>query len=158
MWWGLGGTKSLVEEPQTQEEKFSLPYLRSLYTRLLENKNVTSSNQAMVIETLRVLSELTVFGDNNHQVLFDFFCEKNMIALFLEIMRPGGIGPNGKPLPASSYTHAAATASLPSCPVPVIIQILQTMGILCQCVKNETSLYYILSNNYYNEDNVLLCM
>ena len=151
MWWGLGGTKSLVEEPSTLEEKFSLPYLRSLYARLLENKTVTSSNQAMVIETLRVLSELTVFGDNNNQILFDFFCEKNMIALFLEIMRPGGIGPNGKPLPASSYTHAAATASLPSCPVPVIIQILQTMGILCQCVKNETSLYYILSNNYINE-------
>ena len=151
MWWGLGGTKSLVEEPQTLEEKFSLPYLRSLYTRLLENKTVNSSNQAMVIETLRVLSELTVFGDNNNQLLFDFFCEKNMIALFLEIMRPGGIGPNGKPLPASSYTHAAAAASLPSCPIPVMIQILQTMGILCQCVKNETSLYYILSNNYINE-------
>ena len=36
-------------------------------------------------------------------------------------------------------------------PHPVLIQILQTMGILCQCVKNDTSLYYILSNNYINE-------
>ena len=30
-------------------------------------------------------------------------------------------------------------------------QILQTLSILINCVKNETSLYYLLSNNYINE-------
>jgi len=64
---------------------------------------------------------------------YSFFCEKNMLSLFLDIMRPGGKG------------------SAVQAPVPVLIQILQTMGILCQCVKNDTSLYYILSNNYINE-------
>ena len=54
-----------------------------------------------------------------------------MLALFLDIMNP-------------RETCAVV-------PPPVLIQILQTMGILCQCVKNDTSLYYILSNNYINE-------
>ena len=31
------------------------------------------------------------------------------------------------------------------------IQILQTLSILCQCVRNNTSIYYLLSNNYINE-------
>lgn len=51
-----------------------------------------------------------------------------MLSLFLEIMR----SPKG-------------------CPNKVHIQILQTLGILCQSVRNETSLYYLLSNNYINE-------
>jgi hypothetical protein len=33
----------------------------------------------------------------------------------------------------------------------VNIQILQTLSILCQCVRNNTSIYYLLSNNYINE-------
>ena len=55
-----------------------------------------------------------------------------MLALFLDIMH------NAKEKSSAVF-------------VPVLIQILQTMSILCQCVKNDTSLYYILSNNYINE-------
>lgn len=33
----------------------------------------------------------------------------------------------------------------------VLIQILQTLSILCQSVRNTTSMYYLLSNNYVNE-------
>ena len=62
---------SLVLEPATLEEKFSIPYLRTLHQRLVENKVVTSQNQAMVIETLRVLSEMVIFGDNNYELLFE---------------------------------------------------------------------------------------
>ena len=35
--------------------------------------------------------------------------------------------------------------------MPVLIQILQTLSILVNCVRNDTSLYYLLSNNYINE-------
>jgi len=51
-----------------------------------------------------------------------------MLALFLELMSHGG-----------------------GCPVEVHVQILQTLGILVNCVKNDTSLYYLLSNNYIND-------
>lgn len=51
-----------------------------------------------------------------------------MLALFLEIMR----SPEG-------------------CPTQVLMQILQTLSILCQSVRNTTSMYYLLSNNYIND-------
>ena len=58
-------------EPTNLEDKFSIPYLRSLHQRLLENKVINAQNQSMVIETLRVLSEMVVFGDNNYELLFE---------------------------------------------------------------------------------------
>ncbi len=71
---------------------------------------------------------MVVYGDNKSELLFDFFCEKNMLSLFLEIMWTEG-----------------------GCPPVVHIQILQTLSILINCVRNDTSLYYLLSNNYINE-------
>lgn len=73
---------------------------------------------------------MVVYGDNKSELLFDFFCEKNMLSLFLEIMWAEGKG---------------------TCPSIVHVQILQTLSILINCVKNNTSLYYLLSNNYINE-------
>lgn len=70
---------------------------------------------------------MVVYGDNKSDILFDFFCEKNMLSLFLEIMW------------------------VDNCPNTIHIQILQTLSILIKCVKNNTSLYYLLSNNYINE-------
>lgn len=105
-----------------------MPELRKLHKQLVENKRVTDANQSMVVEILRVIAEMVVYGDNKSEMLFDFFCEKNMLSLFLEIMKtPGG------------------------CPSAVHIQILQTLSILISCVRNETSLYYLLSNNYIND-------
>jgi protein CLEC16A len=89
---------------------------------------VTKDNENNVIEILRLISEMVVYGDNKSELLFDFFCEKNMLSLFLEIM----------------WTEVG-------CPPGVHIQILQTLSILVNCVKNDTSLYYLLSNNYINE-------
>ena len=71
---------------------------------------------------------MVVYGDNKSEILFDFFCEKNMLSLFLELMWTEG-----------------------GCPNVVHIQILQTLSILINCVRNNTSLYYLLSNNYVNE-------
>ena len=53
------------------EMKFTLPHLRNLHKKLSENKVVTPSNQNMVIEILRVLSEMVVFGDNKSETLFE---------------------------------------------------------------------------------------
>jgi len=108
--------------------RFSLQELRRIHNELLENKAVTDSNGELVVERLRVIAEMVVYGDNKSELLFDFFCEKNMLALFLEIMWSPGC-----------------------CPSSVHIQILQTLSILISCVKNNTSLYYLLSNNYIND-------
>ena len=117
-----------VTAPANAETRFSLPELRKLHKQLVDNKRVNEGSLALVVEILRVIAEMVVYGDNKSELLFDFFCEKNMLSLFLEIMAtPGG------------------------CPSCVHIQILQTLSILISCVRNETSLYYLLSNNYINE-------
>ena len=109
-------------------ERFSIQNLRKLHQQLVANKSVNKDNENIVIEILRLSSEMVVYGDNNSELLFDFFCEKNMMSLFLEIMWTEG-----------------------GCPVKVHVQILQTLSILVGCVRNDTSLYYLLSNNYINE-------
>lgn len=99
------------------------------------------TNEHQVVELLRVVAEMVVYGDNNahhSELLFDFFCEKNMLSLFLQIMWSQGNEEDSK-------------VEDSACPAAVHIQILQTLSILVGCVKNETSLYYLLSNNYINE-------
>lgn len=109
------------------EMQFSIQHLRHVHNQLVENKVVTSKNILIVVESLRTIAEMVVYGDANSELLFDFFCEKNMLPLFIEIMWS------------------------PDCHVAVHTQILQTLGILCQSVKNNTSLYYLLSGNYIND-------
>jgi protein CLEC16A len=112
----------------SSDDRFSLVELRRIYKQLVENKQITSNNQDLVVEILRVIAEMVVYGDNKSELLFDFFCEKSMLSLFLEIM----------------YCETI-------CPNLVHIQILQTLSILISCVKNDTSLYYLLSNNHIND-------
>ena len=98
-----------------ENSRFSLPHLRSLHELLYSNKSVNAENQAVVVECLREIAEMVVYGDNKSEMLFDFFCEKNMLSLFLDLMWQE-----------------------PGCPVPVLIQILQTLSILVNCVRNDT--------------------
>lgn len=70
----------------SEAERFSLKHLRKIHQQLVDNKSVHRGNEALVIEILRVLAEMVVYGDKNSELLFDFFCEKNMLSLFLEIM------------------------------------------------------------------------
>ena len=70
----------------SEADRFSLKHLRKIHQQLVDNKNVHQGNEALVVEILRVLAEMVVYGDNNSELLFDFFCEKNMLSLFLEIM------------------------------------------------------------------------
>lgn len=121
-------TRQEVVQPSNDGNRFSLQELRRIHQQLVENKIVQDCNKDLVVEILRIIAEMVVYGDNKSELLFDFFCEKNMLALFLEIMW----SPEG-------------------CPSSVHIQILQTLSILISCVKNNTSLYYLLSNNYIND-------
>ena len=109
-------------------DRFSLAHLRELHRTLEQNKTVSKANASKVVEVLRLIAEMVVYGDSKSEMLFDFFCEKNMLSLFLELM-----------------------SSESGCPIEVHVQILQTLGILINSVRNDTSLYYLLSNNYINE-------
>lgn len=77
------------------------------------------------METIRSITEILIWGDQNDSSVFDFFLEKNMFVFFLNILRQK----------SGRY---------------VCVQLLQTLNILFENISHETSLYYLLSNNYVN--------
>lgn len=91
----------------------------------MRNAIITEQNSSLLVETLRSISEILIWGDQNDSSVFDFFLEKNMLLFFLKILRQK----TGK------Y---------------ICVQLLQTLNILFENIRNETSLYYLLSNNHVN--------
>ncbi|XP_048646005.1 protein CLEC16A [Marmota marmota marmota] len=96
-----------------------------LYHVLTKNTTVTEQNRNLLVETIRSITEILIWGDQNDSSVFDFFLEKNMFVFFLNILRQK----------SGRY---------------VCVQLLQTLNILFENISHETSLYYLLSNNYVN--------
>jgi len=104
----------------------SLDTLKQHYYVLSRNQTVTDSNKSLLVETLRSIAEILIWGDQNDSSVFDFFLERNMLSFFLKIMDQKT---------GSNY---------------VCVQLLQTLNILFENIRNETSIYYLLSNNHVN--------
>nr|XP_020664066.1 protein CLEC16A isoform X5 [Pogona vitticeps] len=96
-----------------------------MYHVLTKNTTVTDHNRNLLVETIRSITEILIWGDQNDSSVFDFFLEKNMFVYFLNILRQK----------SGRY---------------VCVQLLQTLNILFENIRHETSLYYLLSNNYVN--------
>lgn len=103
----------------------SLENLRYLQGVLVKNEKITDANKANVIEALRSITEILIWGDQNDNSVFDVFLEKQMLVHFVEIMRQ-------------------------KCGTSVNVQLLQTLNILFENIRHETSLYFLLSNNHVN--------
>ncbi|XP_059165361.1 protein CLEC16A-like isoform X2 [Physella acuta] len=103
----------------------SLEHLKFLYNLLGKNQTVTEQNRGLLVETLRSISEILIWGDQNDSSVFDFFLEKNMLSFFLRYLQQK----------FGRY---------------ICVQLLQTLNILFENISNETSLYYLLSNNHIN--------
>ncbi|EFX79851.1 hypothetical protein DAPPUDRAFT_304370 [Daphnia pulex] len=116
-WFGGGGSKP--------KNPHSLDHLKYLYNVMIKNQTVSESNRSLLVESLRSITEILIWGDQNDSSVFDFFLEKNMLSFFLRIMKQ-------------------------KCGSFVCVQLLQTLNILFENIRNETSLYYLLSNNHVN--------
>ncbi|CAF1014884.1 unnamed protein product [Adineta ricciae] len=103
----------------------SLENLKYLYGVLNRNPTVSDANRDLLIETLRCISEIFIWGDQNDSSVFDLFLERGMLTYFLNYMR---------------QKHGRY----------ICVQILQTLNILFENIRHETSLYYLLSNNHVN--------
>uniref|UniRef100_A0A6G1S4J3 Protein CLEC16A n=1 Tax=Aceria tosichella TaxID=561515 RepID=A0A6G1S4J3_9ACAR len=103
----------------------SLDHLRFLCNVMSKNNIVTEQNKTLLVETLRQIAEILIWGDQNDSSVFDFFLERNMLSFFLDIMKQ-------------------------KCGNYVTVQLLQTLNILFENIRHETSLYYLLSNNHVN--------
>ncbi|XP_066496616.1 protein CLEC16A isoform X1 [Tiliqua scincoides] len=117
--WGGGG------HGKASRNIHSLDHLKYMYHVLTKNTTVTDHNRNLLVETIRSITEILIWGDQNDSSVFDFFLEKNMFVFFLNILRQK----------SGRY---------------VCVQLLQTLNILFENISHETSLYYLLSNNYVN--------
>eukprot|EP01135_Chromosphaera_perkinsii_P005824 Nk52_evm13s367 gene=Nk52_evmTU13s367 len=125
------------------KNKYSLEHLKYLHQLLVRNVtigtaqsgNVNSNlesqfyqndhNKELLVETLRSIAEILIWGDQNDNRVFDVFLENNMLFYFLKILNQN----------TGRY---------------VKVQMLQTLSILFENISNETALYYLLSNNHIN--------
>jgi protein CLEC16A len=103
----------------------SLEQLKYQYQVLTRNQVVTEANKNLLVETFRSIAEILIWGDQNDSRVFDFFLEKNMQQFFLKSLSQ-------------------------KCGRFVCLQLLQTLSILFENIRNETSIYYLLSNNHVN--------
>ena len=104
----------------------SLEQLKYLHSVLSKNQTVTDGNKGLLVETIRSIAEILIWGDQNDSSVFDFFLERNMLSFFLKFMDQKT---------GNNY---------------VCVQLLQTLNILFENIRNETSIYYLLSNNHVN--------
>ncbi|CAD5222270.1 unnamed protein product [Bursaphelenchus xylophilus] len=104
---------------------FTVDYLKYIQGVLVKNEKVTESNKAILVEAVRMCTEILIWGDQNDSTIFDFFLEKQMFTHFVGVVRQS----------TSNYVN---------------VQLLQTLNILFENIRNETALYYLLSNNHVN--------
>ncbi|KER28824.1 hypothetical protein T265_04431 [Opisthorchis viverrini] len=104
----------------------SLEYLKYLYSVIQKNPTVTEQNSETIVEVVRLVAEILIWGDQNDSTVMDFFLEKNVLEYFLKYVKQN---------PARK----------------VCIQLLQTLNILFENITNKTAIYYLLSNNHTNE-------
>lgn len=89
-----------------------------------------SSDIKYLVDTLRSIAEILIWGDQNDGTVFEYFLEKNIFAHFLNVL----------------YLNFESVQR-----TDVSIQLLQTLNILFENLKNDTSFYFLLSNNHVNE-------
>ncbi|CAJ0941092.1 unnamed protein product, partial [Mesorhabditis belari] len=118
----LGGSSGSLWKPKNPH---SLEYLKYLQNVLQKNEKLTEPNRKIIVEALRAISEILIWGDQNDGSVFDFFLERQMLSHFLQIMEQ-------------------------DTGLFVSVQLLQTLNILFENIRHETSLYFLLSNNHVN--------
>ena len=71
---------------QSPQSKYTLSHLSSLYQQLSKTAVVSDRNREQVVEWLRSIAELVIWGDKHDPAFFDFFLEKNVIGIFWRLL------------------------------------------------------------------------
>lgn len=112
-----------------------------------------------MLESLRSISEILIWGDQNDASVFDYFLEKQMLSFFVTITKKCSIDgggeseqqlDGGEPQRLRSLWRAEPAAASVLDRNHMGIQVLQLLNILFENISQETSLYYLLSNNHIN--------
>ena len=105
----------------------SLGELERLHEQVVRTQSITPANREAVVEVLRAIAEVMIWGDQNEPDVFDFFLEAQTLSHCVRL------------LGASTTPHAS-----------VAVQLLQSMSIMIQNIRRDTSVYYLFSNNHIN--------
>ncbi|GBC03975.1 hypothetical protein RclHR1_05430005 [Rhizophagus clarus] len=105
-------------------EKYSPENIRRLSDLL--KKQSKNGNDDSVVDVLKEMTQVLVWGDQHNQTILDYFFENNIHHIILNLL---------KQTKSPNITN----------------QILQTMNILVENIHDLTSLYFLLSKNYVNE-------
>eukprot|EP01065_Artemidia_motanka_P009247 TRINITY_DN14724_c0_g1_i1.p1 TRINITY_DN14724_c0_g1~~TRINITY_DN14724_c0_g1_i1.p1 ORF type:complete len:1075 (+),score=211.44 TRINITY_DN14724_c0_g1_i1:104-3328(+) len=109
------------------KQKFSCEHLRDLCQEVVQyGRSPERGSVETVIEALREISEIVVWGDRNEPKIFDLFLELHMLPHFIHI-------------------------TLSRAPSTVKIQIIQTLSILLGNLKSLPSVFYLLSGDFMNK-------
>nr|VZI25794.1 unnamed protein product [Spirometra erinaceieuropaei] len=111
---------------QKPKRLHSLEYFKYLYSLLQKNYAQSECNAEQVVESLRLFSEILVWGDQNDGAIMDFFLEQNALDLLIDFVKKEK-DPN------------------------ISVQLLQTFNILFENLSNQRALYYLLSQNHANQ-------
>ncbi|EMS51483.1 hypothetical protein TRIUR3_21140 [Triticum urartu] len=95
--------------------RFSIEELRYLTDQLQKIHVVYEANKEFVVEALRSIAELMIYGDQHDPLFFEFFMEKQIMGEFARILRISKLS-------------------------RVSLQLLQTMSIMIQNLRNEHSI------------------
>ncbi|XP_047959769.1 protein TRANSPARENT TESTA 9-like isoform X1 [Salvia hispanica] len=106
-------------------DRLSLHELRFIVDQLTKVQVVNEVNKEFVIEALRSIAELITYGDQHDAAYFEFFMEKQVMGECVRILR--------------------------ICESLIVSrQLLQTMSIMIQNLKNDHSIYYMFRNEHVN--------
>ena len=105
------------------KDKFSLENLKYLYSQLVREPQINNNNKARIVEILRTIAELMIWGDQHNPAFFDFFAEKSILANFVKILSQNKLDSKVK------------------------IQVIQTLSILIQNTDSEISIFYLFGLN-----------
>eukprot|EP00002_Diphylleia_rotans_P040462 TRINITY_DN9594_c0_g2_i1.p1 TRINITY_DN9594_c0_g2~~TRINITY_DN9594_c0_g2_i1.p1 ORF type:complete len:883 (+),score=159.28 TRINITY_DN9594_c0_g2_i1:89-2737(+) len=108
------------------KNRYSLENFQYVVSQLQRNIVATSATHALVIENLRTMTEIIVWGDRNDQRVIDTFLEKSVMGIILEILKLNS-------------------------EKSIKLQVLQTVAMLIENIRSENCTFYIMSNNRLNE-------
>jgi len=129
MWFRKASSLAASKRSGTTEGAYSVRRLSELDAQLLKHARELSAgrgDQTALVEVVRAIAEVIVYGDQHKEQLFEYFCEKNMFPVLLGLLDEE------------------------KCGTALKVQIIQSVSILVQNIRSETSLYYTLSNNLVN--------
>lgn len=77
----LGGSE------QQDVDRFSIEHLRHLHDTLVTNPVITDVNRDAVVEALRSIAELMVWGDQHDPKFLEYFLESNILQHFTSMLQ-----------------------------------------------------------------------